>query len=117
MITPKSPATISDYVPIDAAAGMTYLLISNVSYQDQILKLNASISNPISKIPLTVTSYILFNDTHFRETKVLDPSLILVPEIITVGSSVLNPHTLVQTRMNISLTSPISLSKSIVIKA
>ena len=74
-ITPKTPVTVDpEFVPPSGVTGMTYMLLGNITYQERILKINASISNPISQIPLSLSSYILFNDTHFREKKSLGAS-------------------------------------------
>lgn len=59
----------------------------------------------------------MFNDTHFREKKALEAGiLVLEPEVMTISVLVANPQTLVQTKLNISMISPISISKTLLIR-
>ena len=76
IITPKAPA-LSNFTQDEY---FTYLYIGNASLSQSILSFTSSVTNPSSIISLTLNSYLMYNETHFREHKELSPTtLILTP--------------------------------------
>lgn len=106
-LTPRAPAVFT----VTTTGNTKYMRISNVTYSSQILSFNATFENPESTIPLSIASYIFYNDTLFREHKDLPASsLLLTAQTATVQALFANPITLVQTSLNFSQVSPLKIS-------
>ena len=61
-LIPRTPVSFT----VSTSGNLNYMIISNASYSLQVLSFNASFENPSSTIPLSIQSFILYNDTLYR---------------------------------------------------
>lgn len=88
--------------------------MTNATISSLLIRFNSTVINPTSVVPLTVSSYILYNSTSFREQKDISPSsLVLQTEVLNISISLYASRTLTPTTLNISMVSPIKIKGAV----